>query len=216
MNAKIASLPDSVREPLNQRLLDHEPADSILSWLNAIPEVKSILDARFGSQPLSPQDLSEWKANGFRNWQLRHDAAGFAASLKDPRLKPLLQSDLTDKLSSWLDLRFAAAARATDFDSDSADPALRRLHGFASDVLALRRDHLQSQRLQLGRRRLDLLQANAVPARAKEFLEWAKRPDTQEKLYGPPLTLDQQQARIREIFGLKSSAPPNQNHAPPA
>ena len=40
---KIARLPSKLREEINQRLLENEPASTILSWLNELPEVKRSL-----------------------------------------------------------------------------------------------------------------------------------------------------------------------------
>src|SRR3954468_6317546 len=51
---KVARLPHSLREQLNLRLLDHEPAKSILPWLNSLPEVKAILAAASLTHKLLP------------------------------------------------------------------------------------------------------------------------------------------------------------------
>ena len=56
-HGKIARLPRNLRHELNQRLADGEPSDSLLAWLNALPEVQAILADRFGGNPISPQVL---------------------------------------------------------------------------------------------------------------------------------------------------------------
>jgi len=145
MIGKIASLPESIREPLNRRLLDNEPAAAILSWLNALSTVKRMLKAQFRSQPVSPQNLSGWKSHGFREWELCHHALKLAPASKSSHRNLDLQSDLSNNLFSWLELRFAAAAQSTDLASAAAGPELRCLHNLASGVLALRRRSLRSR-----------------------------------------------------------------------
>jgi len=60
-NGKIARCPWGVRNELNRRLQSGELGESILEWLNGLPEVKEILDAHFAGVPLSKQNLSEWR-----------------------------------------------------------------------------------------------------------------------------------------------------------
>lgn len=65
---KIAQLPAKVREALNRRLHDGQPASVILPWLNALPEVIEILKDRFDAEPVSEQNLSLWRNGGFAKW----------------------------------------------------------------------------------------------------------------------------------------------------
>jgi hypothetical protein len=72
-NGKIARLPHKIREELNCRLLDAEDGKTLVEWLNSQDEVKAVLAAKFGGRPITKQNLSEWKARGFLEWQ-RHQA----------------------------------------------------------------------------------------------------------------------------------------------
>jgi hypothetical protein len=65
---KIARLPDDVREQLNQRLLDGHSASAILPWLNGLAPVKEVLAAQFASEPVTAQNLSNWRIGGFQHW----------------------------------------------------------------------------------------------------------------------------------------------------
>src|SRR2546428_11367956 len=76
-NAKIAHLPHQIREQLNHRLQNGEQTKTLLHWLNALPEVKALLEAEFGGHPLNKQTLSDWELGGFREWQNRQDALDF-------------------------------------------------------------------------------------------------------------------------------------------
>jgi hypothetical protein len=65
---KIARLPYAIREQLNQRLLDNQPASEILPWLNGLPAVKKILAAQFKNVPLIRQNLDSWRQGGYQEW----------------------------------------------------------------------------------------------------------------------------------------------------
>lgn len=65
---KIAQLPARIREALNRRLHDGQPASVILPWLNAVPEVIEVITTRFDSEPVSEQNLSLWRNGGFQRW----------------------------------------------------------------------------------------------------------------------------------------------------
>ena len=65
---KIARLPHAIREEVNQRLLDGQTAGTILAWLNPLPEATKIWEAHFEGMAASPQNLSEWRIGGYRDW----------------------------------------------------------------------------------------------------------------------------------------------------
>ena len=65
---KIARLPDDVREQLNQRLLDGQSASAILPWLNDLAPVKEVLAGQFSGEPVTAQNLSNWRIGGFQHW----------------------------------------------------------------------------------------------------------------------------------------------------
>ena len=68
---KIASLPLVIREEVNQRLLDGQKAPQILPWLNSDERVLKILDELWGEEPISPQNLSEWRQGGYQDFKKR-------------------------------------------------------------------------------------------------------------------------------------------------
>lgn len=65
---KIARLPGDLREQLNQRLLDGQSASVILPWLNGLAPVKSVLAAQFAGEPVTAQNLSNWRLGGYQHW----------------------------------------------------------------------------------------------------------------------------------------------------
>src|ERR1700679_667843 len=57
-NGKIANLPNGIREQLNLRLLEGEAGRELVAWLNALPEVQSVLDSRFDGSPILEVNLT--------------------------------------------------------------------------------------------------------------------------------------------------------------
>ena len=51
-NGKIARLPAALREELNQRLPDGEQGQPWVEWLNSLPQVQSVLRAKFQGIPI--------------------------------------------------------------------------------------------------------------------------------------------------------------------
>jgi hypothetical protein len=80
---KIARLPAQLREQVNLRLQNRETAETIRVWLNSEPKVKAILTAQFAGNPISKQNICEWRQGGFRDWQTRKDALQFVEHVDD-------------------------------------------------------------------------------------------------------------------------------------
>jgi len=85
---KIANFPLAIREEVNRRLLDGQPGSKILPWLNGLADVLQVLDERFGEEPVTAQNLSEWRQGGYEDWLGRRERvqqlgelAKFAAQL---------------------------------------------------------------------------------------------------------------------------------------
>lgn len=65
---KIARLPHSLRQEVNQRLRDGQPASVILPWLNAQPETRRVLDLHFDGKDIHDQNLTNWRQGEFKKW----------------------------------------------------------------------------------------------------------------------------------------------------
>jgi hypothetical protein len=119
---KIARLPDDIREQLNQRLLDGQSASTILPWLNSLAPVKDVLATQFAGEPVTAQNLSNWRIGGFQHWlrdqrelcqikkfgddaaslppDYRHKIAAGTATMASARIFKSLQSTLDEPLSA--------------------------------------------------------------------------------------------------------------------
>lgn len=80
---KIARCPPHIREEVNRRLHAGESGTTILAWLNANEEVLRVLDQHFAEQPVSPQNLSEWRQGGYQEWLDRREQLDRTKELSD-------------------------------------------------------------------------------------------------------------------------------------
>lgn len=74
LTGKIAQLPKDIREELNCRLDDGQPASETLPWLNGLPAVKKILEKHFGGRPINERNLSLWRHNGYERWLKKQES----------------------------------------------------------------------------------------------------------------------------------------------
>src|SRR5437667_11823763 len=102
---KIARLPNSIREQLNQRLQDGHDAKSLIKWLSPLPEVQTVLQTHFENHPINPVNLTEWRQGGFREWQQQQLALRLVENLDDENA--LGHKDLTGALTAKLARRVA-------------------------------------------------------------------------------------------------------------
>ena len=85
-NGKIARLPRPVRNELNDRLECSEPSPQLLDWLNALPEVKGVVQNHFDGVPISKQNLSQWRQGGFQEWLARRSLCEDALDVRQLRI----------------------------------------------------------------------------------------------------------------------------------
>src|SRR5579864_9223484 len=146
MLGKIASLPAPIQEQLNQRLQNAETAKTLLPWLNSLPETKALLKSQFDGAPITKQNLSDHRNQGFRDWLDRQHALEFASALNDgdAQLQKVLPADAAEKLSRWALLHFVTAVRALCSANSGSDKSLRHLGQLAMYLMALRRGELSA------------------------------------------------------------------------
>ena len=106
---KIARLPRTLRDQLNQRLHNGESGVDLIKWLNTLPEVQAVLAEHFNGVPISPQNLSEWNNGGFLDWlttqELLEDAREFAANTAE--LPGFTDGELANALAHAITARYA-------------------------------------------------------------------------------------------------------------
>jgi len=131
-----------MRDELNRRLSANEDGAPILDWLNASPDVKLLLARDFAGEPISKQNLYEWRNGGFLESQTRQELLEQAGDLAADAAEfdAAACSKLIGNLVALLAVRYAAVlARWHDGDNEALRVQLRVLHTFTRDLAALHR-----------------------------------------------------------------------------
>lgn len=155
---KIARLSAQLREAVNRRIHDGETAPVVCAWLNALPEVRTMLAVQFEGEPVQPQNISNWRMGGFQKWlkeQARLDRSRarclFSRQMVEASggnmaegVLASLTGDLAEILEEIDDLREAGA---------EIDPKL--LASAGKVLVAIRGKEIESRRLTLDERAAD-------------------------------------------------------------
>jgi len=175
-NGKIARLPRAVREELNRRLDDGEPADTLLPWLNERPEVKQVLAKYFAGRPVSPQNLSEWRQRGFRAWQRQRAACESAAALAErgQALGKTTRQPLSDHLARVLAAELFQCLEALPEGDANPQARWQQLREILHEARHLRRGDANARRLQIEAERW-------AHQREVQQERWAWEQDKQER-----------------------------------
>ncbi len=157
-NGKIARLPRSIREQVNRKLDDGITGVEIVEWLNSLPEAQALMAAEFDGRPIREQNLSEWKAGGYRDWQMRQEALEMVRSLAEEAgdLKKAVEEPLTEALALWVASRYAVAAKKLAAEGLDGEAHWKLLRAFCSDIVALRQGDHSAENLKIERKRLAL------------------------------------------------------------
>jgi len=141
-NGKIARLPRSVRDELNERLECSKESPQLLHWLNALPEVKAVVKKDFAGVSISKQNLSEWRQGGFQEWLLRQELLAESLNMKTfaEELGEDRDNVVADDVATVLAARYAALISKWDGEVDEKFEAKARvLNGLCRAVVQLQR-----------------------------------------------------------------------------
>ena len=158
-NGKIARLPRSIREQVNRKLDDGITGVEIVEWLNTLPEAQALMAAEFDGRPIREQNLSEWKAGGYRDWQTRQEALEMVRSLAEEAgdlKKAAAKEPLTESQALWVAARYAVAAKKMAAEGMDGEAHWKLLRAFCSDIVALRQGDHSAENLKIERKRLEL------------------------------------------------------------
>jgi len=198
---KIAHLPRPFREKTNQLLYGGQTAVQIAKWLNEIPEIKAILANHFGGRPISPQNLSEWKQGGYREWlrhqQLLQQTGELAANAGD---LARAADGLADSLFGLLTLDYTQTLMNREAQTPAEFEKRRKaLSLLTQDIVRLRRCDLNARRVEIQEERFDQTREKTSEQLFQKFVQWAGLPAIRKAfLLGPMERLRQ----LRQRFGL--------------
>jgi hypothetical protein len=209
-NGKIAHLPFEIREELNRRLQDGEPGGPLLAWLNALPSVQAVLAQEFGGCAISKQNLCEWRAGGFAQWQSRQETLVEARELvvEATELAAATEGRLTDHLATVLAARYASALAGWNGEvTEELRRRLRALRGLCQDIVELRRGDHSGARLKIEQERQGWEREKTEEEVVAHFQRWVKNSTVRDLICADNLSPEEKEARMRELFGLSPRPP---------
>ena len=182
-NGKIARLPREIRDELNTRLAEGEPGGPLLEWLNGLPTVKAVLERGFGNNPITKQNLSEWRTGGFVEWEARQEMLAqtreMAADAKE--FNKVTAGKLTDHLATTLAARYASLLSGWNGEADeSFRQKLHVLRSLCQDVAELRRGDHSGGWLKLEQDRVEREEEQTGEAVVAQFQRWLQNKAVKE------------------------------------
>lgn len=157
---KIARCPLAIREEVNRRLLDGQSGPKIAAWLNAHEDVLRVLDEHFHEEPVSNQNLSEWRTGGYQDWLKRREQIENTKSLSSYALKLAQASggNISDGAAAImagkiLELIEAGPVKVTGEDGEEREEF--DVAGFTKALVALRSTDLDARKVAQRERFLD-------------------------------------------------------------
>lgn len=203
---KIASLPARIREEVCRRMHDGQRGPIILAWLNGLPEVLTILDEQWGEEPISANNLSEWRRGGFRDWEAKRERIANIRVLSDYALEIAKASGtaLSDAAAS---IAAGQILEALEKIGD-ADDGEERLVGLSLAIAKLRdgdskilRARVSERAAEQKDRQLELDEAKFRHRFAEDFLKWAAKPEAQAILNSADTKAVKMDRLVQLVFG---------------
>jgi hypothetical protein len=234
---KIARLPLALRTELNQRLAANQDGAVLLEWLNAVPGVPAMLAHDFAGEPITKQNLYEWRQGGFLEWQTQQemfDEARDLAANSGP-VSATTNHDLAEQLAAVIAGKFTSLLAGWDGTEDRAfDAKLRVLTKFNQNLAVLRRANHSAARLRMDQAPYKREEQRLVAEAAREEERSEVRRQVFEQMLARKRAADevaaQTSAAVAEpvtlpTSGARSSAPvaaslassaQSHNYSPPA
>jgi hypothetical protein len=215
---KIARIPREIRAQLNRRLHDGEPARRLLDWLNALPEVQTVLQRDFDSRKINEPNLSDWKQAGYREWLVQQEAIAQVGELtaNADELSGVARGRMSDHLATMLTARYATEFVAwSGDDGEELRRKVRVLRELCRDVVELRRGDHEAARLQIEQARLDRERDKNEEEILQYFRHWLEYPKVRESLLADSSGPDNPGSPIRELLGVDQPENPETPSNPP-
>ena len=202
---KIARLPSRIRNELNQRLLNNEPASEMLPWVNGLQETQQILLAQFGKAEINAQNLSEWRQGGYVDWLAKRDRVARIKELQEFSYK--LAEAAGDSISAGSTA--LVGAKILELLETAADEDLAKITGSLVD---LRHTEIATTRLKIEQRKLDqkdrqlaLEEKKFQRTTAELFIKWFEDQKAKEIVEGKGTDGVKMDALVKLMFGERPS-----------
>ena len=168
--SKIGQLPFAFRNELNNRIRDGRTGSELLTHINTSKEFKA-LKRRTRSKPVNPQNLSDWRDSGYRDWLINQDKAAHIRTMAEYSRTIIAEAGgdpssvgtaiLTDKLLTVL----AEAEEPTE-------KLVKAIVSLRDSSTAAKRVKLQESQLKVKEQQLELSRDKFEVQTAELFLRW--------------------------------------------
>jgi len=164
--SKIARLPKTIRDELNQKLEDGCLTIPLAKWLNSLPEVQSVLAEHFGGRFITHQNISDWRRTGYADWLHRREGRQHwweiieAARSLDQARHPQEGLNATGHLGTILLVEVGQALDQLHRIKDNNE-RFKLLRQLSVALSRLRNDDTREKRLLLRQHQLDRPKAHA-------------------------------------------------------
>jgi hypothetical protein len=206
---KIAKLPFRLRKQVCERLHDGQLSPEILSWLNAQPEAIAVWQRDFEGVPCSPQNLSEWRLGGYKDYLRDREEIDNIKALTDFAMEVAQSAgaDLADGATAivcgQIVKSFQSIASEGQIPLDKAAKAVAalRMSGVAKGNLELSKD-----KHKLSEKRHDLDREKFERGVCEAVLKAAKLPEVQQILNSGKSKAVQLDLLHAQLFGKAPAA----------
>src|SRR5581483_2528614 len=145
-----------IREELNQRLQDGEEGRKLAAWLNGLPEVKEVLEERFGGRPINEVNLTEWRQGGFLDWERHEEARTLVGSVAERAGDFDAEANgaaIADQVAAILAVELTLHVEAVRRETSDPKERWERLRGLLRELTQLRREDHRATRVASERER---------------------------------------------------------------
>jgi hypothetical protein len=197
--SKIAQLPRTIREQLNQRILDGQLGPTILRWLNDAAKLK-------GAHAVNPQNLSAWRVTGYADWKKEQARVEEVRKLSDYafNLARAAGGDLSEgsaAIAGGQILTLLEAAQASKADAETLKPLVDALVSLRSTELATKKVAIDQAKLAQKDRELELSEKRFRRQTAEMFVEWAGKNEVLGILNANTSHTDKIERLGKQLFG---------------
>lgn len=132
---------------MNERLEQGQEGKELVKWLNSLPEVQDAIRRSFHGQPISEQNLSQWKKGGYPEWQEKQERWHMLHRLREEAEEMGIAADPEETqrhLSVMLTLELARAVQEIRENTPDLKERLERLEPAGGIECPAGRDGLDS------------------------------------------------------------------------
>ena len=151
---KIARLPATIRDELNQRLRNGAQGPQVLPWLNALPETQAVLTEFFDGKEINATNLSDWRLGGFAEWEEKQDRtyrtkelAAYAVKLAEANSASIAQGASAIASGRLLELLEAATSEDGKLSAEELGDVVKSLTSLRSAEIAQQRSDQDAVKL---------------------------------------------------------------------